>query len=52
MPNDNGQSWKEFIRVKGEYWLKSHQTVNLDSARQGDGSIPSSPTNKENKNNK
>lgn len=32
------------IRMRGGYWLKSHRTVNPDSARQGDGSIPSAST--------
>lgn len=31
-------------RSRGEYWLKSPRTVNPESARQGDGSIPSVPT--------
>lgn len=31
-------------RARARYWLKRDQTVNLDSARQGEGSIPSSPT--------
>lgn len=30
--------------MRGEYWLKSPQTVNLESAGRGVGSIPTSPT--------